>query len=272
MENYMKMLKKIMLLALMSASACSTIFGMAGFVWETTRATSKDGKLLARGFSDSTIKLLNTTTHKVDFLFCPCEISYEDYKSIKAPPRKIAFSPNGKYLAVGLDDRTIHIYDLQKQQWIDGYREFKDDGFALIEFNENGTQIIVYTGMYVEDSKIVAYDVPQPREEEKEEYEPREKEKISPEVIEWPTEFRIALLAGDIKAAIACIDALESQQKKVRLLKSVSPSLERELRAAVDAKRIDIAEMLVEYYAQLGVEISQDCLPWLKELEELRHS
>ncbi len=268
----MKMLKKMMLLALITSSAYSTIFGMFG----DAAATSPDGKWLALGSDDSTIKLLNKVTKKVDLLFCKHEVSYEDYHYIDSIPKTMAFSPDGKYLAVGSYDKTIRIWNIQEERWFDGYRKF-DAGVESVKFNEDGTQInaLLYNG------KVVSYDVPKPRK--------IEEIKISPELAEqWAAELREreaeeaesknagkmpeelikALNESDDQKVAALIDSIGSLQEKITFIKTVSSYFlgRTALRFAVNAKKKNLVKTLLEYYQHLGIEVPQDLLPRIKNI------
>jgi WD40 repeat protein len=81
-----------------------TLRGHARDIWSV--AFSPDGKTLASGSEDNTIKLWDLTTGKEKATFP----GHTDCV------RSVAFSPDGKTLASGSTDQTIRLWDVESQQ------------------------------------------------------------------------------------------------------------------------------------------------------------
>lgn len=57
--------------------------------------------------------------------------------------KSLAFSPNGRFLAVGKQDRTLYLYDLQRQERIVTHHELEDLGsLPCLAFSPDGSKLI----------------------------------------------------------------------------------------------------------------------------------
>ena len=109
--------------------------GNAGPLW--SMAISKDGKTLATGNDDGTVKLWDIAAERVNWTL----------NAHKAPVWTLALSPNGDYLATGSDDGQAKIWDLKTQKELHalantgGVRAvaFDQDGKKLLTGDRNGT-------------------------------------------------------------------------------------------------------------------------------------
>src|SRR5207249_5627750 len=79
--------------------------GHTDVVWRV--ACSADGKLLATGSSDKTIRLWDTETHEQLAVIPAGSIVYG-----------VAFSPDGTRLAAGCRDNTIRLIDVARRQQV----------------------------------------------------------------------------------------------------------------------------------------------------------
>ncbi len=109
--------------------------GNAGPLWSL--AISKDGKTLATGNDDGTVKLWDIEAERVNATL----------NAHKAPVWTIALSPIGDLLATGSDDGPAKIWDLKTQKPIHAFENtggvravaFDPDGKKLLTGGRNGT-------------------------------------------------------------------------------------------------------------------------------------
>ncbi|RKZ92535.1 MAG: hypothetical protein DRR19_03960 [Candidatus Parabeggiatoa sp. nov. 1] len=119
--------------------------------WVNSVAFSSDGRILASGGEDRTIKLWQVSTGKKLRTLKKGWLQ----KGHEAPVRTVAFSPNGSLLASGSDDNTIKLWDLTTgkvrytlQGGGIGVRvvAFSPDGHTLVSESENVKLWEVSTG------------------------------------------------------------------------------------------------------------------------------
>ena len=126
--------------AMLAAAASPAIAGLSGHTDRVHAvAFSPNGKILATGSYDRTIRLWNVATHRQ--LGALTGTSGDVYS--------VAFSPNGKILASGGDDRSVRLWDVrthrQLGQPLNGHDgeinsvAFSPDGKILASGGENGT-------------------------------------------------------------------------------------------------------------------------------------
>ncbi len=71
---------------------------------------SPDGKYLASGSADNTVKLWSVESQK--------EVT--TLQGHSSDVRSVAFSPDGKYLASGSEDNTVKLWNMQYFQEVSG--------------------------------------------------------------------------------------------------------------------------------------------------------
>ncbi|HEV8484192.1 MAG TPA: WD40 repeat domain-containing protein [Blastocatellia bacterium] len=101
-------------------------------------AFSPDGKTLATSSSDTTVKLWDTASHEL----------VETLTGHKKPVKVVAFSPDGKTLATGSDDQTVKLWDSASRKefaTLPGHSKsvswlaFSPDGKTLATVSEDST-------------------------------------------------------------------------------------------------------------------------------------
>lgn len=130
----------------------STLYAHEGGV--PSLVFSPDGKVLASGGHDHVIRLWNPLTGElVNTLQIELDPMFEpdlDFRSIMG----IAFSPNGRYLAAGLRDRTVRLFDMTNKMQIAMLRGHTG-GIRSVAFSPDG-KVLASAG---HDSTVRLWDV-----------------------------------------------------------------------------------------------------------------
>jgi WD40 repeat protein len=113
-------------------AASSPRFQHTGIVWRV--AFSADGKLLASGSNDKTIRLWDVQSH-------------EPLKVIPVGSNVfcVAFSPDGKRLAAACRDGSIRLYDVARRQQVAELRGHTDYVHS-IAWSPDGTRLVSGSG------------------------------------------------------------------------------------------------------------------------------
>jgi WD40 repeat protein len=106
--------------------------GHTDLVWRAV--FSADGKLLASGSDDRTIRLWNVQTHEELALIQVGSIVYG-----------VAFSPDGTRLAAGCRDNTIRLFDVARRQEVAELRGHTDYVHA-VAWSPDGTRLVSGSG------------------------------------------------------------------------------------------------------------------------------
>jgi eukaryotic-like serine/threonine-protein kinase len=106
--------------------------GHTVIVWRV--AFSADGKLLASGSSDKTIRLWDVQTHEQLALIPVGSVVYS-----------VAFSPDGMRLAAGCADNTVRLIDLASRQEVAELRGHADYVHA-VAWSPDGTRLVSGSG------------------------------------------------------------------------------------------------------------------------------
>src|SRR2546427_748331 len=117
--------------------------------WVTAGAFSPDGRLLASGVDDMTIRLRDVETGR----------SVCDLGASRRSVIYIAFSPDGRWLASGGDDKTIKIWEVATGKEIQTLRGHKKNVYAVV-FSSNGR----YLASASADKSVKLWDVTTGRE------------------------------------------------------------------------------------------------------------
>ena len=95
---------------------------------------SQDGKLLASGSSDKTVRIWDAETHRLIN-----ELPHD------SPVYGLSFSPDGKRLATGCADKTIRLWDLARYQEVAELRGHEEYVHA-VAFSPDGTRLVSASG------------------------------------------------------------------------------------------------------------------------------
>ena len=122
--------------------------GHAGMVETVT--FSRDGRLIASGGQDGTVRLWDVATQQ------PVGKAMTGHQRTV---RAVAFAPDGTTLASGGDDKTLRFWDVERQQQLGKALPFSGS-VASLAFNRDGTMLAL--GLW-EVSHVVLWDVRQRR-------------------------------------------------------------------------------------------------------------
>ena len=106
--------------------------GHSKLVWRV--AFSKDGKLLASGSNDQTIRLWDVQTHKSLSVIPTGSIVYA-----------VSFSPDGKRLAAGCRDNSVRLFDVASREQVAELHNHSDYVHA-VDWSPDGTRLISGSG------------------------------------------------------------------------------------------------------------------------------
>jgi tetratricopeptide (TPR) repeat protein len=124
------------------ALAVNTLKGHEG--WVRSVGFSPDGKQLASGSADKTIKIWDVTTGKV----------LNTLKGHESRVISVGFSPDGKKLASGSGDKTIKIWDVTTGKVLNTLKGH-ESGVNSVEFSPDGEKLASGSG----DNTIKIWDV-----------------------------------------------------------------------------------------------------------------
>lgn len=110
---------------------------------------SPDGKIIAVGFKDGTVHILNADTLK----------DIEVVRHRKEEISDIKFSPvTGKYVAVGSHDNFIDIYSVDTRKRL-GICKDASSYITHIEWNDEGRLLMINSGMLKIDTFVKSHSV-----------------------------------------------------------------------------------------------------------------
>jgi WD40 repeat protein len=95
----------------------------------STLAISEDDHMLAAGFDDGKIKLVDLQQHKI----LNHKLKHKDRVY------SVCFHPNGKNLLSGCADNSLYVWNLEDDSFINIGGELHSEGISCIKFNNSGT-------------------------------------------------------------------------------------------------------------------------------------